>query len=100
MRGFPPPVFFGFPSVVLDLASDQSNAHYIMVLLSERALVWSVLISQWLLSYDDSMSKMKGAFDYPDPCLNAAKRLLSILQGSRGVADFAVEFRTLPVDSK
>lgn len=42
---------------------------------------------------------MKGVFDHPDHCGNAAKRLLNC-PGSWSVADFSVEIKTLVVDSR
>lgn len=84
--------------------SDQSKVHYILGLLRGRALAWAEAVnsSQSVvnMSVEEFIAKMKLVFDHPDHCGNAAKRLLNLRQGSRSVADFSVEFRTLAADSK
>lgn len=69
-----------------------------------RSLAWAEAVntiqSVTTLSYGDFVNKMKRVFDHPDHHGNAVKRLLNLHQGSRSVADFSVEFRTLAADSK
>ncbi|KAF7645472.1 hypothetical protein LDENG_00203970 [Lucifuga dentata] len=74
-----------------------------MGLLRGRALAWAEAVNNQsvvTLSYDNFVSMMKGVFDHPDHCGDTAKRLLNLHQGSRSVADFSIEFRTLAADAK
>lgn len=51
------------------------------------------------LSFDDFVGRFRTIFDHPDQAGNATGRLLAIHQGARSVAEYAVEFWTLAVDS-
>ncbi|KAF1389898.1 hypothetical protein PFLUV_G00052310 [Perca fluviatilis] len=53
-----------------------------------------------MLSLSEFESKFKEVFDHPDLRGDAARRLLNLHQGSRSVADFSVEFRTLAADTE
>lgn len=46
-----------------------------------------------------SPTEMKMVFDHPVRGGDAAKRLFSLRQGNRSVAEFAIEFRSLAVES-
>lgn len=46
-------------------------------------------------SYSDFTDEMRKIFDHPVRSKEASKRLFSLRQGPRSVAEFAVEFRCL-----
>ncbi|KAK7883132.1 hypothetical protein WMY93_029306 [Mugilogobius chulae] len=50
-------------------------------------------------SYDKFVTELKRVFDHPVKGKEAAKRLLTIHQGSRSVAEYSVEFRTLAAEA-
>ena len=76
---------------------------YLLGFLKGSALAWA---SAWWDSnspagdnFDFFVAKMRKVFDHPVTGGDAAKRLMSLRQGSRSVAEFSVEFRTLAVNS-
>ncbi len=69
--------------VLCQQLSLQSEVHYVMGLLRGRALAWAEA---------ENSNHVVTALSF--------KCLLNLRQGSRSVADFSVEFRTLVVDTK
>ena len=102
-RGFFLQCFMVFKQRPLTFPTDQSKVHYVMGLLRGRALAWAEAANSnqplTMLTFNDFVSKMKAVFDHPDHSGDAAKRLLSIRQGSKSVADFSVDFRILAADA-
>uniref|UniRef100_A0AAQ5ZXR0 CCHC-type domain-containing protein n=1 Tax=Amphiprion ocellaris TaxID=80972 RepID=A0AAQ5ZXR0_AMPOC len=91
-------------SLVFDLqprsyASERAKVAFLVSLLSGAARDWGT--SLWeqqgavCNSYASFTAEMRKIFDHPVRGRDAADRLLSISQGSRSVADYAVDFRTL-----
>ena len=84
--------------------TDGARVAYVMSLLRGRALDWATAVREsqphicW--SYDTFISEMKKVFDHPVRGRDASRRLLSLRQGSRSVAEFSVEFRTVASDSR
>ncbi len=74
-----------------------------MGLLSGDALAWATAIwegqSAASSTYVNFVSEMRKVFDHPVRGKDAARCLLHIRQGTRSVAEYSVEFRTLDADS-
>lgn len=85
-------------------SSPESRVALVVSLLSGRALQWAIAAfnNDATLSSDYSrfISEFKLVFDHPPEGSDTASKLHSISQGSRSVADYAVEFRILAADSK
>ena len=85
-------------------ASAESRVALVISLLSGRALKWAVatLEKDPQLSYDYQkfITEFRLVFDHPTAGQDSSSRLLSLTQGSRSVADYAVEFRILAAESK
>ena len=83
---------------------DDARVAFIVSLLTGRALEWAVatLNSDVRFSSDYNMfiSEFRLVFDHPPDGLDSASKLHSICQGTRSVAEFAVEFRILATRSK
>lgn len=83
----------------------RSKVAYIITLLSGKALAWATAL--WEQSpqpvvcsdYRRFMEEMRRVFDHPVCGREAASRLLQLTQGSQSVAELAVEFRTLAMES-
>ncbi|KAM9744608.1 uncharacterized protein ACNS7B_011757 [Menidia menidia] len=75
----------------------------IMSLLTDRALAWAIAATsrdlQLTIDYPAFLREFRLVFDHPMDGPDAASRLHSISQGSRSVADYSLEFRTLAADS-
>ena len=83
--------------------SDGAKVALIMSSLSDRALDWAMAavgnnpqLSSNLQQFSD---EFKRAFNHPSNGADAARRLHSIQQGSRGIAEYTLEFCTLAADS-
>ena len=76
---------------------------FVVSLLSGRAAQWATELwerdSRFNFSFDQFQAEMKKVFDHPVRGREAANRLISLRQGTRSVADYAVEFRILAADS-
>lgn len=85
-------------------SSDCAKVSYITGLLRGRALEWAeaFLSSSGAdaISYADFVGEFKKVFAHPNVAADAAKRLLSLRQGQRSVADYSIEFRILGTESK
>lgn len=83
--------------------SDKSRVAFITSLLSGKASQWASALwereSPICNSFLDFVSEMRRVFDHPVQGKEAAKRLLSLRQGSLSVAEYAVEFRILAAES-
>lgn len=92
-----------FSQKPITYATDSSKIAFIMGLLKGKALDWATATWQNNLSirnnFDTFESELKKVFDHPVQGKEAAKRLLSIHQGTRSVAEFSVEFRTLAAEA-
>uniref|UniRef100_A0A3Q1G1E1 DUF4939 domain-containing protein n=1 Tax=Acanthochromis polyacanthus TaxID=80966 RepID=A0A3Q1G1E1_9TELE len=83
----------------LTYSTDEQKISYTLSLLTGAARRWGSAV--WMNnnpvcdSYSAFTAAMREVFDHPVQGQNAAKRLGSLKQGGRSVADYAVEFRTL-----
>ena len=84
-------------------ASDRAKISYLIGCLRGAALTWATAVwesqSDACSSYASFTQEMRRNFDHPVQGKDAAKRLLSLRQGSRSVAEMAIEFRTLAAES-
>lgn len=84
-------------------ASGGARVALVMSLLSDRALTWAIAATgsdPGLMSdYPAFLQEFRLVFDHPTDGPDAASRLHSISQGTRSVADYSLEFRTLAADS-
>ena len=84
-------------------AADRSRICYLLGLLKGPALTWGAAVweEQSLVcqSYVAFTGELKKVFDHPVRGKEATRRLMSLRQGARSVAEFAVEFRTLAAES-
>lgn len=84
-------------------ATHRSRISYLIASLKGAALAWASAVweeqSKLCFDYDDFTQEMKKVFDHPVRGKDAARHLLSLQQGSRSVAEFAIEFRTLAAES-
>uniref|UniRef100_A0A8C6WL95 Retrotransposon gag domain-containing protein n=1 Tax=Neogobius melanostomus TaxID=47308 RepID=A0A8C6WL95_9GOBI len=72
-------------------ATDYSKIAFVMGLLQGRALAWAS--ATW------ETRALKKVFDHPVQGKEAAKRMLSLRQGTRSAADFSIDFRTLAAEA-
>ena len=84
-------------------ASDRAKISYLIGCLRGSALTWATAVwesqSDACSTYAKFTEEMRRNFDHPVRGKDAAKRLLSLHQGSRSVAEMAIEFRTLAAES-
>ena len=84
-------------------ASDRARIAYLIGLLTGSAREWGAAIwerqSEECNSYVAFTNVMRKTFDHPVKGRDAGNRLLSIRQGARSVAEFALDFRTLAAES-
>lgn len=84
-------------------ASDRAKIAYLIGSLRGAALSWATAMweKQSLISssYPHFIQEMRKVFDHPVRGKDAARRLLSLRQGPRSVAELAIEFRTLAAES-
>ena len=78
-------------------ATERSRIAYLLGSLKGDALAWASALwerqGEVCFSYDDFTGEMRKVFDHPVRGKDAAKRLLSLRQGSRSVATLAREGR-------
>lgn len=83
--------------------SDRSKIAYIITLLSGRALSWATAVwearSPFCSSYASFVEEFRRVFNHPLQGREASKELLSIKQGNRSVAEYAIQFRTIAATS-
>ena len=83
--------------------SDNAKIAFLVSLLSGRALDWAVASFnndvRFASDYSLFVSEFRLVFDHPPDGADSAARLHSLNQGSRSVAEFAVEFRILAAKS-
>jgi len=69
-----------------------------MGLLKGRALAWAEAFNAHQtvtsLTFHDFVSEFRRVFDHHDRNVEAARRLLQLLQGSQSAAEFSMEFHT------
>ncbi len=83
----------------------RSKVAYVITLLSGKALAWATAL--WEQSpqpaicsdYSCFIEEMRRVFDHPVSGREAASRLLQLTQASPSVAELAVDFRTLAMES-
>ena len=84
--------------------SDGDKIALIVSALSERALDWAIATTESnpLLSSDLRLflEEFRNTFDHPPCGADAAGRLHTLSQGSRSVAEYTLDFRTLAADSR
>ena len=92
-----------FRDAAPDLPHERSRIAYLIGSLSGEALAWAAAVwergSAVCYHYGSFTEEMRKVFDHPVRGKEASKRLLQLRQGSRSVASFAVEFRTLADES-
>lgn len=83
--------------------SDRAKIAYVITLLSGKALSWATAVwkaqSPFCSSYSAFEEEFKRVFDHPISGREASKRLLSLQQGSRTAAEYAIHFRTIAAGS-
>ena len=83
--------------------SDKSRVAFILGLLTGKASQWATALwerqSPTCDSYLLFIAELRKVFDHPVQGKEAANRLLSLRQGSKSVAEYAVEFRILAAES-
>jgi len=84
-------------------STEQLRIAYLMELLRGNALAWVATLwekrSPVTTTYAAFSAEMRRVFDYLVRGQDASKRLLTLRQGMRSVAEFSVEFRTLSLES-
>ena len=92
-----------FAHRAVSFASDEVKVSYLVGLLRGRALEWAEARlcggTELPASYVDFLAEFRGVFDHPSRSSEAAHRLNELRQGRRTVADYAIDFRTLAVES-
>ena len=87
----------------LTYPTDKAQIAYLIGTLRGEALVWATAVwergSAACSDYSAFTEVMRRVFDHPVRGREASQCLLLLGQGSRSVASFAVEFRTLAVES-
>ena len=87
----------------LTYPTDGSRIAYLIGSLRGEALAWATAVwergSAVCRDYSAFTAEMRMVFDHPVRGREASQRLLHLRQGSRSVASFAVEFRTLAAES-
>lgn len=88
----------------LSFASDVTRINYVLSLLRGKALTWAEALSSAVdydsLSFGDFSEHLSDVFDHPDYSGSAANCLLNVQQGTRTVADYSIEFRTLAAEAR
>ena len=83
--------------------TERARIAYLVTLMSGKARAWATAIweqqSHICHCYEDFTAEMRQVFDSPVSGREAARTLLRLRQGSRGVADYAIDFRTLAAES-
>lgn len=84
-------------------ASEEAKIAFLVSLLAGAARDWGTAVWEQqgplCRSYSAFIAEMKHNFDHPVQGRDASVRLLSIKQGSRSVAEYALEFRTLAAEA-
>ncbi|KAJ0039438.1 hypothetical protein NL108_014181 [Boleophthalmus pectinirostris] len=82
--------------------TDKSRISFLISLLTGRAAQWATAVwesdSTLCQSYVNFTAEMRKIFDHPLKGKEAARRLLSLHQGSSSVAQYAIDFRILAVE--
>ena len=84
-------------------STDGAKVYFLMTLLQGKALAWATVLydkqSPVITSFSAFTAEMRKVFDHPVQGKEASKRIFSLCQGSRSVADHAIEGRTLSAES-
>lgn len=92
-----------FSQKPLTYASDSSKIAFIMGLLQDKALSWASAVWQNRPAirhdFDLFEAELKKVFDHPVQGKEAARRMLTLHQGSKSVAEYSVDFRTLAAEA-
>lgn len=92
-----------FDQQPLTYATDKSRIAFVISLLTGKASQWATAAWEsnalFFDSYATFTNEMKKIFDHPLRGKEAAKRLLTLHQGARPVAEYAIDFRILATES-
>lgn len=92
-----------FTQKPLTYTSDSSKIAFVMGLLQDKALSWASAVweNKPAIRYDYSLfeDELKKVFDHPVQGKEAAKRMLTLHQGTKSVAEFSVDFRILAAEA-
>lgn len=92
-----------FNQQAVTYSTDRSKVAFVMSLLTEQAAAWALAVSgqcpELCSDYRNFSEEMKRVFDHPVKGREAVSQLLELRQGSQPVAQFAVNFRILAVES-
>lgn len=79
--------------------SDQAKIAYILTLLSGKALAWATAIwnakSPCCTNYSAFVKELRRVFNHPLSGREASKHLLTLCQGGKSAAEYAIQFRTI-----
>ncbi|KAJ8007840.1 hypothetical protein DPEC_G00098370 [Dallia pectoralis] len=83
--------------------TERSRVAYLVTLTLGRARAWATAIwelqSSVCFSYEEFTAELRKVFDSPISGREAARKLLRIRQGTGGVSNYAIDFRTLAAES-
>lgn len=102
-RGFITQCSLAFQLQPSSFPTDSSRVAYIITLLTGRALEWATAIlencSPFTSNSEQFLAEMRRVFHHPGGGVGNDQRLLQLTQGTRSVAEMAIEFRTLAAES-
>ncbi|KAL0173711.1 hypothetical protein M9458_029679 [Cirrhinus mrigala] len=83
--------------------SELEKCHFIMSLLSGRAIDWAAAVwesdARIRGSSEHFLQQLREVFEYPAGGKDISTQLLQLSQGTRTAADYAIEFRTIAAQS-
>ncbi|KAK3574372.1 hypothetical protein QTP86_006156 [Hemibagrus guttatus] len=102
-RGFLTQCSLTFELQPSSFPSDRAKVAYVITLLSGKALTWAMSVWEAQSTFCSSFSAFEGefrrVFDHPISSREASKRLLSLQQGNRSAAEYAIHFHTIAAGS-
>ena len=102
-RGFLLRCALVFDQQPISYPSDRAKVAYTINLLRGRAAKWATAVwdrdSPLFTSYARFSQELRRIFDFPVEGPECTKRLFSLTQSSRSVAEYSIEFRTVAAES-